>query len=216
MGFRLSGLVGLALTWAVTSTAQAQSYNTDKIGNLMQHARRDMTLVCAHRGLHGTAVGTNSHQDWLRNIPENSVAAIEAAATQGIECSEIDIRFDRQGNVAVIHDTNLGRTTDAYRHVDGATEYDPYSRRGYNPGIEQFTGETWRLALRHPNLSGYSDSRFTRLHDILSAGWGCMLLRGAASTSRLSTPPRRLGISSRAIRTPGVRRPNAGSISRCR
>lgn len=169
MGFRLSGLVGLALTWAVTSTAQAQSYNTDKIGNLMQHARRDMTLVCAHRGLHGTAVGTNSHQDWLRNIPENSVAAIEAAATQGIECSEIDIRFDRQGNVAVIHDTNLGRTTGAYRHVDGATEYDPYSRRGYNPGIEQFTGETWRLALRHPNLSGYSDSRFTRLHDILSA-----------------------------------------------
>ena len=169
MAFRFFRWAGLLLAWSAASTAQAATYDTDKIGNLMQHARRDMTLVCAHRGLHGTAVGTNSHPDWLRNVPENSVAAIEAASSQGIECSEIDIRFDRQGNVAVIHDTNLGRTTNAYTEVSGATEYDPYSNKGYNPNIEDFDGETWRLALRHPNLSGYSDSRFTRLHDILSA-----------------------------------------------
>lgn len=169
MGFRLPGLAGLLLAWSVASTAQAATYDTDKIGNLLKHARNDMTMVCAHRGLHGTAVGTNSHPDWLRNVPENSVAAIENAAAQGIECSEIDIRFDRHGNVAVIHDTHLGRTTNAYGMVSGQSEYDPYSGKGYNPAINDFPGETWRLALRHPNLAGYSDSRFTRLHDILSA-----------------------------------------------
>ena len=170
MGLRLSGLVGLLCAWSAASAAQAAAYDTDKIGNLMKNARRDMTIVCAHRGLHGTAVGTNAHPDWLRDIPENTVAAIEAAASQGIECSEIDIRFDRHGNVAVIHDTNLGRTTNAYSAVAGATEYDPYSGRGYNPNIDQFPGESWRLLLRKPNLSGYTRNTYlTRLHEILSA-----------------------------------------------
>ncbi|MET3437322.1 glycerophosphodiester phosphodiesterase family protein [Sphingomonas sp. 1185] len=169
MGFRLSSIIGLAWACLAVSTAHAATYNTDKIGNLLKSARTDMTLVCAHRGLHGTAVGTNSHQDWLRDVPENSVAAIQAAAAQGIECSEIDLRFDRHGNVAVLHDSNLGRTTNAYSAVSGATEYDPYTGRGYNPNTDQFPGETYKLALRKPSLSGYTNSRFTRLHDILSA-----------------------------------------------
>ncbi|KAB1089586.1 hypothetical protein F4V91_22530 [Neorhizobium galegae] len=147
---------------------RAQTFNTDKIGNLLKSSRRDMTMVCAHRGLHGTAVGTNSHADWLRNVPENSVAAIEAAASQGIECSEIDIRLDRAGNVVVLHDSNLGRTTNAYTAVNGQP-YDPYSGQGYNPNLGAFTGDDWRLVLRQPNLSGYTNIRFTRLHDILSA-----------------------------------------------
>ncbi|MCU6454609.1 hypothetical protein LPN01_11020 [Sphingomonas sp. A2-49] len=158
----------LLLTMVAATPAAAQTYNTDKIGNLLKSAHRDMTIVCAHRGLHGTAVGTNSHADWLRNIPENSVAAIEAAAANGIECSEIDIRLDSIGNAVVLHDTNLGRTTNAYTAVNGQP-YDPYTHAGYNPNIDAFPGQDWNLHLRYPNLSGYSDSRFTRLHDILSA-----------------------------------------------
>jgi glycerophosphoryl diester phosphodiesterase len=110
--------------------ATAQAYNTDKIGDLLKKARYDMTLVCAHRGLHGTAVGTNSHQDWLRETPENSIKAVEQAASNGIECSEIDLRLDRHGNVVVLHDSNLGRTTNAYTTVGGAS-YDPYTNAGY-------------------------------------------------------------------------------------
>ncbi len=168
MRIRVTSVAAMLLTMIVGTQAQAQTYNTDKIGDLLKSSRRDMTMVCAHRGLHGTAVGTNSHADWLRHVPENSVAAIEAAVSQGIECSEIDIRLDRIGNVVVLHDSNLGRTTNAYTAVH-EQPYDPYSNRGYNPSLGSFPGDDWRLMLRRPDLSGYTNTRFTRLHDILSA-----------------------------------------------
>ncbi len=58
------------------SFAEVKNYNTDKIGDVLKDAHNDLTIVCAHRGLHGTAIGTNSHPEWLRNVPENSIAAI--------------------------------------------------------------------------------------------------------------------------------------------
>jgi glycerophosphoryl diester phosphodiesterase len=52
----------------------------------------------AHRGLHG------------KGIPENSMAAFKAAFDHGYGI-ELDIHLIKDGNLAVIHDTSLKRTT---------------------------------------------------------------------------------------------------------
>jgi glycerophosphoryl diester phosphodiesterase len=54
----------------------------------------------AHRGLHSAAAG----------IPENSIAAFEAAAAAGYP-AELDVRVTRDGFAVVFHDAALGRLT---------------------------------------------------------------------------------------------------------
>ncbi|WP_277423332.1 glycerophosphodiester phosphodiesterase family protein, partial [Pseudomonas viridiflava] len=74
------------------------------MGNVLKSAHNDLTIVCAHRGLHGTATDPKSPRD----VPENSIAAILKAHQERIECSEIDLQLDRAGNVILLHDSNLG------------------------------------------------------------------------------------------------------------
>jgi glycerophosphoryl diester phosphodiesterase len=47
--------------------------------------------------------------------PENTIAAIEAGVVMGASHVEIDVQRTRDGALVVIHDTTLGRTTDADR-----------------------------------------------------------------------------------------------------
>ncbi|MFB9264632.1 hypothetical protein ACFFWD_15885 [Bradyrhizobium erythrophlei] len=54
----------------------------DRIGELLLHSGRDLILVCAHRGLHGTLVRTNIHIPEIRDAPENSRAAIAPQRTR--------------------------------------------------------------------------------------------------------------------------------------
>ncbi|MBP2478701.1 glycerophosphoryl diester phosphodiesterase [Crossiella equi] len=54
----------------------------------------------AHRGLHDNAAG----------VPENSLAAFEAAIRQGFPC-ELDVRLSADEQLVVIHDADLGRLT---------------------------------------------------------------------------------------------------------
>ncbi|MEY8760481.1 glycerophosphodiester phosphodiesterase family protein [Chryseobacterium tongliaoense] len=55
-------------------------------------------LVVAHRG------------DW-RNYPENSVKAIESAIKMGVDIVEIDLQKTKDGQLIVMHDKKLDRTT---------------------------------------------------------------------------------------------------------
>lgn len=55
-------------------------------------------LVVAHRG------------DW-RNYPENSVKAIEGAIKLGVDIVEIDLQRTKDGQLIVMHDKKLDRTT---------------------------------------------------------------------------------------------------------
>ena len=61
---------------------------------------RDMTsvLVVAHRG------------DW-RNFPENSLEAIDNAIKMGVDIVELDIQRTQDGQLIVMHDASLDRTT---------------------------------------------------------------------------------------------------------
>lgn len=57
-------------------------------------------LVVAHRGASGYA-------------PENTLAAADAAAEGGVRWVEIDVQRTRDGELVIVHDTTLERTTDA-------------------------------------------------------------------------------------------------------
>lgn len=58
-----------------------------------------MTLIWAHRGSRADA-------------PENTLAAFELAIAQGADGVELDVQLSADGEVVVIHDETLERTTD--------------------------------------------------------------------------------------------------------
>lgn len=65
----------------------------------------------AHRGLHG------------KGVPENSLAAFRLAVERGYG-AELDIHLLKDGNLAVIHDSKLARTTGKEGRVEDLTTED--------------------------------------------------------------------------------------------
>ncbi|MEQ9298564.1 MAG: glycerophosphodiester phosphodiesterase family protein [Cyclobacteriaceae bacterium] len=65
----------------------------------MDGSRIDTIKVIAHRGASG-------------NAPENTLAAIEMALELKVDIIEIDVHFSADGELVVIHDESLERTTD--------------------------------------------------------------------------------------------------------
>ncbi|EJL75354.1 glycerophosphodiester phosphodiesterase family protein [Chryseobacterium populi] len=65
-------------------------------------------LVVAHRG------------DW-RNYPENSVKAIESAIKMGVDIVEIDLQKTKDGQLIVMHDKKLDRTTTGKGEISETT-----------------------------------------------------------------------------------------------
>jgi glycerophosphoryl diester phosphodiesterase len=53
--------------------------------------------------------------------PENTLAAVDHAASLGVDGIEIDVRLSRDGEVVVIHDETLDRTADASGPVSALT-----------------------------------------------------------------------------------------------
>ena len=81
------------------------------------------TLVVGHRGAMGYA-------------PENTLASFELALEQGADVVELDVHLSRDGEVVVIHDEQLERTTDGrglvgehslaeLRRLDAGAWFDP-------------------------------------------------------------------------------------------
>ncbi|ENN85638.1 hypothetical protein RHSP_05705 [Rhizobium freirei PRF 81] len=90
-----------------SQTAAAPMPRTD-IYDLLSRSNPDI-LTIAHRGLWSAA-------------PENSLAAIRAAAELGVEFVEIDTQATADGHLVVIHDKTLDRTTSG-RGVVGASTF---------------------------------------------------------------------------------------------
>jgi|GEM_PF-2506253 len=61
----------------------------------------------------GTArrVGIIAHRGDSGIAPENSLAAVEVAIRQGVEAVEMDVRLSSDGQVVLMHDSSLDRTT---------------------------------------------------------------------------------------------------------
>ena len=81
----------------------------------------------AHRGLHGNG------------LPENSMAAFRAALDHGFGI-ELDVHLLKDGNLAVIHDSALKRTTGAEGRVEDLTteELENYHLEGTRETIPTF------------------------------------------------------------------------------
>ncbi len=81
----------------------------------------------AHRGLHGNG------------LPENSMAAFRAALENGYGI-ELDIHLLKDGNLAVIHDSLLNRTTGHPGRVEDLTTEDleKYALEGTSETIPEF------------------------------------------------------------------------------
>ena len=54
-----------------------------------------------------------AHRGGSKLRPENTLAAFDHAVTLGVDAIECDVQLSRDGEVVVIHDTTLDRTTDA-------------------------------------------------------------------------------------------------------
>ncbi|MCB9728247.1 MAG: hypothetical protein H6746_07190 [Deltaproteobacteria bacterium] len=72
-------------------------------------AGRFAGLVFAHRAQSGG--GT----------PENTLAAIRAAARAGVRAVELDVRLTADGQAVILHDETVDRTTEGYGRVDALT-----------------------------------------------------------------------------------------------
>nr|WP_245240859.1 glycerophosphodiester phosphodiesterase family protein [Streptomyces spiramenti] len=84
--------------------------------------------VVAHRGASGHA-------------PENTLAAVDAAAELGVEWVEVDVQRAGDGELVVLHDNDLARTTDAAeRHPDRA----PWGLDDFSyPEIAELDAGSW-------------------------------------------------------------------------
>lgn len=82
---------------------EVKVYRTDEVPGreqlvtyLQNHTNK--LMVCAHRMYH-------------EQLPENSMAALQASVDEGIGMIEIDVRQTKDGELVVIHDATLNRTS---------------------------------------------------------------------------------------------------------
>ncbi|WP_326599615.1 glycerophosphodiester phosphodiesterase [Streptomyces sp. NBC_01803] len=100
-------LLGLAVVWAVPTlgpatdggTAPAGPATAGAVAPVAPAAPLDGPAIVAHRGASGGA-------------PENTLAAADAAAELGAVWVETDVQRTADGELILLHDTTLGRTTD--------------------------------------------------------------------------------------------------------
>ena len=101
-----------------------------------------------------------AHRGWCSKYPENTMAAFRAALEIGVDQIEIDVRVTRDGELVVIHDATVDRTTNGTGKVSDKLlaelkALDAGSRKG-----EEFAGERiptlvefMELVKDHPTLT---------------------------------------------------------------
>lgn len=61
------------------------------------------------------------HRGWSAAYPENTIAAFLGAIEVGVDGIEFDVHRTRDGEIVVIHDETVDRTTDGFGHVEEYT-----------------------------------------------------------------------------------------------
>jgi glycerophosphoryl diester phosphodiesterase len=99
-----------------------------------------MTLVVGHRGSPAQR-------------PENTMPSFDLAVEQGVDAIELDVHLTADGQLAVIHDATLERTTDVNGSVAGmAMDSIRAADAGYRFGPDQDTHPYRGQGLRVPTL----------------------------------------------------------------
>ncbi len=79
-------------------SSQPRSQNIQDLINNLEDAENKEIMVIAHRG------------DW-RHAPENSLQAIRNCIKMGVDMVEIDVRETKDGELVLMHDLTIDRTT---------------------------------------------------------------------------------------------------------
>lgn len=117
------------------------------------------TLVIAHRGFSAVA-------------PENTMAAYRKAQEAGADGIEIDVHLSKDGEVVVMHDEKLNRTSNGSGWIGGYTWAE----------LQQFDAGSWFA----PEFAGEKIPSFRQVCEFC-AGWGG-LLNIEIKTSHLEYP----------------------------
>ncbi|WP_030023545.1 glycerophosphodiester phosphodiesterase [Streptomyces monomycini] len=108
-----------------------------------------------HRGVEVVA-----HRGASAYAPENTLAAVDAAADLGVAWVENDVQRTKDGELVVVHDTSLARTTDAEQVFPGRA---PWNVADFTLAeIEQLDAGSWFgpkfAGERVPTLEDYMDA----------------------------------------------------------
>jgi glycerophosphoryl diester phosphodiesterase len=115
-----------ALALGVALVATASAAGEFPFSPTIRPPRR--VQVVAHRGAHDQA-------------PENTVAALEHSIADAVEWVEVDVRLSRDGRHVLIHDADLGRTTDGLGPVHDRTLAELKSLDAGSKFAGRFAGE---------------------------------------------------------------------------
>ena len=80
----------------------------DSIANYLKNPADNHILVAAHRA------------DW-RNYPENSLEGVKSCIAMGVDIIEIDVQRTKDGQLIIMHDKKVDRTTDGTGNVSDLT-----------------------------------------------------------------------------------------------
>lgn len=61
------------------------------------------------------------HRGWREKYPENTMSSFEAAAKLGVDQIETDVRITKDGELVLVHDATVDRTSDGVGRVDSMT-----------------------------------------------------------------------------------------------
>ncbi|MBD8548998.1 glycerophosphodiester phosphodiesterase family protein [Sphingomonas sp. CFBP 8760] len=154
----------MALTAATPAAAQSCRTIEERFGEIMGYRQTKDVMILGHRGYWS---GYNPRD---RLIPENSTGAIEAANNACIDGVELDIKMSADGVPYIMHDFNVGRTTN-FPHLQQRRLYNPYAdgtNADYNPRVASLSAGTIdRLRLLRPNRVDVSPYTVPRLSGVL-------------------------------------------------
>ncbi|PPT79404.1 hypothetical protein XarbCFBP8152_09975 [Xanthomonas arboricola] len=130
---------------------------------ILNHAPAGGMLVLAHRGMWGNQGGVQ--------VPENSLSGMHWANEKCVDGVEFDIKLTSDGVPMLMHDFNLGRTTNVWTIFRGGSKYDPISNRGTNPTVASVSYQALRnLRLLSPDRSRVMEAvKLPSVNDLFDA-----------------------------------------------
>ena len=101
-------LIIVSLLIGIVSIIDASAQSIDqKLAKLFERPNQKV-MVAAHRG------------DW-RNAPENSLIGLQNCINKGYDIVELDVRLTKDGELVVMHDNTINRTTNGKGNVSDYT-----------------------------------------------------------------------------------------------
>lgn len=130
--------------------------NASKIMQAIKHPswtqHNDLTIVVAHRGLHGSVASSKYYY-----TPENSRESLDNADKECLEAIELDVRINSQAINFITHDYNWGREAMTPNSA-GKCCYNPYDFSGPNPPVQSTDYATVQKFTLRPTTDLYKSS----------------------------------------------------------